>query len=71
MGRGGQWEEGASSGEGWPVRWWVSGRRVGQRESGTVGGEWERARRAAQEEEGEAMGRAVILLFHPPPSPPN
>ena len=65
VGGAGQCEEGVSSGKGWPVRGWVSGRRVGQRGSGTVGGEWGSERRVVQMEEGVAMGH-VILLFHPP-----
>ena len=52
-GGGGQCDEGANSGEHWPVRGWVSGRRVGQRESGSgksgeVGGGWYSGRRERQ-----------------------
>ena len=65
VGGGEQYKEVASSGEGWPVRGWVSGRRVGQRESRTLGGEWGSERRVVQWEEGETMGH-VVFLFHPP-----
>ena len=34
-----QWEEGAGRGKGWPEEQWVSGRRMGQRRSGTVRGQ--------------------------------
>ena len=44
-GRRGQWEEGSSSREDWSVRGWVSWRRVGQMESGTMAGELESKRR--------------------------
>ena len=43
---------------------WVSGRRVEQRESWTVGGECGSQRRVVHWEEGEAVG-PVVILFHP------
>ena len=43
-----------------------TGRRVGQRESGTVVEVWGSDMMVVQLEEGEAVDHGVILLFHPP-----
>ena len=60
-----KWEEDVDSREVGPVGGWVSGWRVGQRESGAVRGECNSERRVVQLEEGEAVGHVLILLFDP------
>ena len=59
-----QCQEGAISGEDWPLKGWISGRIVGK--SVTMTGDSGTEKMMVQWKEGEAMGHVVILLFYPP-----